>query len=363
MEAAATPLVENGALQRGLSYLECTICFDVPRPNTKIKCCSMYGHLVCQPCWLKMFRGVPPPCPTCRACNIPIEYKHFTLCNLFEEIAQGLTYNCKYEEFFCEEKILGRDLVRHELVCPERPSSCPGISCSKQAPYPWFESQVPSEDQFHHQNQCFVKNSPRRLNEWIISVDSNLLFNSATGNWNKTVFKSQLLLSGRHSLESVYLPLQHKHDVRMCVRLYTRGTKFNVAVVWMENEKTARALRVADPKIRVELFGHMSAHSLPDGTLLKTPLKRPQQPPGARGGVEDEEATHNDDGEIFTGKPIFQDTADRAPWNEQNFFLSKKTVKELVSTANTAPQRNPEEEGKRHLILFRVRLLNGGILK
>ena len=355
-------LVEASALERGLAYLECTICFDFPRPKTKLRCCSLYGHLVCDICWIKLRTGpavaAAPTCPTCKSCTIPGNWKNFVLDHLFEQLSLGWSYSCKYEDYSCADKIRGSDLEHHELVCPDRPSICPGKFCKLKAPYHWFASMVPTVEQMHHQTKCFARSLPWRFNEWLIAVDANQIVDSLTGRSNKNNFQSQILLGGRYDLA---LHRHHQQDVRMCVRLYTKGARFNVVVIWMEDEKTAKALRVADPKIRVEFYGQIQQQGqqqMQEGRVGPTTIDRSMlKIDGGCGGVAGDDEVDGGQDYCFSGKPIFQDCVDKAPWNEQHYFIGKKTAKDFV-----LKNKLTNEEGKLFL-LFRVRLVNGGVLK
>ena len=103
-----------------LGELECPVCLLLPREGP-VGACPV-GHIVCRTCRVNV-----ETCPTCR--RQMLEDGTNTVVN---KMIEQVPHPCKYKNFGCEVKQSLKELVVHELRCPERTIKCPHLRCDEK---------------------------------------------------------------------------------------------------------------------------------------------------------------------------------------------------------------------------------------
>jgi len=104
------------------SYLECPICFLLPR--SKIFSC-VNSHQICEPCYNKL-RG-PKNCPQgCEFDNPPRRAR------VSEAMIENSDFDQNCSKPGCDVEMKKDDIAAHELKCIFRTVPCPAASCQKE---------------------------------------------------------------------------------------------------------------------------------------------------------------------------------------------------------------------------------------
>ena len=112
------------------SQLECPVCLKIPRDLPVPSCPS--GHIVCRPCKTRV-----TDCPTCRK-PMPDNMTNSVVGALIEEVQ----HNCKFNDEGCEVKMMLKDLVIHEKLCPDRSINCPYPGCAQLVKLKSFDTHA-----------------------------------------------------------------------------------------------------------------------------------------------------------------------------------------------------------------------------
>lgn len=114
------------AMQDLSKALECTCCFEEPRPGTTIVGMCDNGHMTCEICANNLLDRTMP-CPICRENSIKIVKGHKLAVTVIDTMAQFLTYHCRHDH--CSTRLKGHLIVQHEKECAHKPICCPKANC------------------------------------------------------------------------------------------------------------------------------------------------------------------------------------------------------------------------------------------
>ena len=112
--------------------LECPVCLTIPRQAPVSSCCS--GHIICQPCRKKV-----SSCPTCR---VSYNSKKVTTNSLASSLIETVLHKCKFSQYQCDVKLKLKEIIIHEMHCPERTLKCPGVACREIVQLKKFEKHA-----------------------------------------------------------------------------------------------------------------------------------------------------------------------------------------------------------------------------
>lgn len=129
-------LVSAEHVQQLMKLLECPICFEILRPNTKAVALCSNGHLFCYPCGDTVTKSDNDTCPLCRNRDIGIEVNHCLIVNLIGIVSQWVNYSCNHDR--CNVQMLGKAILEHEKTCEWKPLVCPKNECKLKLPYKDF---------------------------------------------------------------------------------------------------------------------------------------------------------------------------------------------------------------------------------
>lgn len=92
-------------------YLECPICYHVPRPGAPIFACAQ-GHMICSQC--------RPQIETCPICRISITEENQQRLYFAERLLEDkIPAQCKFNHLGCQVELIGHLLAQHENgQCP-----------------------------------------------------------------------------------------------------------------------------------------------------------------------------------------------------------------------------------------------------
>lgn len=113
----STPISRSISTEEIREYLECPVCYHVPRPGAPIFACAQ-GHMICDQC-----RPQVDHCPICRI-SITVENQQRLY---FAErlIENKIPAQCKFTHLGCEVELIGHLLMQHENGrCPFEPINC-----------------------------------------------------------------------------------------------------------------------------------------------------------------------------------------------------------------------------------------------
>ena len=115
------------------SFLECQVCFYVPR-NIPITCCKN-GHLICSRCFECI--NDPSKCPTCKS-----SMDNFN--TVASNIISVIKHECKYARHGCSQKMKLKEIAEHEDKCPWKTLKCPHKKCMRELSLSNFEYEYSS---------------------------------------------------------------------------------------------------------------------------------------------------------------------------------------------------------------------------
>lgn len=107
--------------------LECSCCFEEPRPDTTVFGICNNGHVTCRSCGTEISNRTFA-CPICRHSSFRIVKGHRMAMAIIQTLTQHVTYDCSHDE--CTTRLQGNLILQHEKECPHKPVQCPNLNCS-----------------------------------------------------------------------------------------------------------------------------------------------------------------------------------------------------------------------------------------
>ncbi len=117
-DAISTAAQNSISTEELREYFECPVCYEVPRPSSRIFACSQ-GHMMCESC--------RPQLTTCPICRIAITPENQTRLYFAERLLEErVPVQCKFADFGCTVELVGNLMKQHEEsgVCPFEPVKC-----------------------------------------------------------------------------------------------------------------------------------------------------------------------------------------------------------------------------------------------